>query len=73
MNLLPSEEGFIQRIFSTLFPPKMPGRIKDLALSAGYHHRTNRTGEEIRRGLWCGRIEGPAREKRVIALPGRVV
>ena len=50
MNLLPSEEGFIQRIFSTLFPPKMPGRIKDLALSAGYHHRTNRTGEEIRRG-----------------------
>ena len=39
MNLLPSEEGFVQRIVSTLFPPKLPGRIKELAVSAEYHNR----------------------------------
>jgi hypothetical protein len=72
MNLLLSEEGFIQRIVSTLFPPKLPGRIKNLALSAEYHERLSRNGEEVRRGLWHGRVFEPAREKRVIALPGRV-
>jgi hypothetical protein len=72
MNLLPSEEGFIQRIVSTLFPPKLP-KIKDLSASAEYHQRLQRTGVEHKPGLAFGRVFEPAREKRVIALPGRVV
>ena len=73
MNLLPNEEGFIQRIVSTLFPPQLPGRIKDLAVSAEYHNRLARTGVEHKPGFAFGRVLEPAREKRVIALPGRVV
>jgi hypothetical protein len=71
MNLLPSNEGFMQRIVSVLFPVKLPERIKGLALSAEYHERLSRTGVDHKPGFAFGRVVEPAREKRVFLMPGR--
>lgn len=81
MNLLPNEESTFERVLSILFPPVVSGRIDHH--SAEYHGRMSRTGIEpvidytlnVRGMRYSSdaRIMGPAQEKRVISLPGRVV
>jgi len=69
MNPLLNSEGLVQRIASILFPPKL-GAL-DGESSKEYLNRMSRTGVQHAPGVAVGRVHGPAREKRVLLMPGR--
>lgn len=60
------------KILEWLFPPQL-GRVKDLTYTKEYLYRVGRNGVENHPHMAVGVVQEPAKYKRIIELPGRVI